>query len=77
MGRQWVERTAMVIPRNRKRPGTSFEERLLKFAEEARAAAKLIAASPEQEQLLRKAVKAKALARPPTGAGRRDVRSRE
>jgi hypothetical protein len=55
MGRQWVERIAMVIPRNRKRPGTSFEERLLKFAEEARAAAKLIAASPEQEQVLRKA----------------------
>ena len=52
----------MVILRNRTRPATSFEERLLKFAEEARAAAKLVTASPEQEQLLRKARKAEALA---------------
>lgn len=52
----------MVMPRNRKRPATSFEDRLLRFAEEARAAAKLVLASPEQEQLLRKARKAEALA---------------
>ena len=52
----------MVVSRNRMRPRTSFEERLLKFAEEARAAAELIAASPEQERLLRKALKAEALA---------------
>jgi hypothetical protein len=52
----------MVISRNRTRPAASFEERLLKFAQEARAAAKLVAASPEQEQLLRKARKAEALA---------------
>ena len=52
----------MVMPRNRNRPATSFEDRLLKFAEEARAAAKLVTASPEQEQLLRKARKAEALA---------------
>ena len=52
----------MVIPRNRTRPATSFEERLLKFAEEARAAAELIAASPEREILLRKAIKAETLA---------------
>jgi hypothetical protein len=52
----------MVIQRNRSRPLTSFEDRLLKFAEEARAAAKLMTASPEQDRLLRKALKAEALA---------------
>lgn len=52
----------MVIQRNRSRPLASFEDRLLKFAEEARAAAKLITASPEQDRLLRKALKAEALA---------------
>jgi len=54
--------SAMLASRNRKRPAPSFEERLLKFAEEARAAAKIIAASSEQEKLLRKALKAEALA---------------
>lgn len=52
----------MVIPRNRTRPSTSFEERLRIFAKDARTAAGLIAASPEKEQLLRKAVKAETLA---------------
>ena len=57
----------MVVSRNRMRPRTSFEERLLKFAEEARSAAELIAAGPEQERLLRKALKAEALANEPIG----------
>jgi hypothetical protein len=52
----------MVVLRNRKRPSTSLAQRFLKFAEEARAAATLIASSPEREQLLRKALKAEALA---------------
>jgi len=52
----------MVIPRNRVRPTTSLEERLLKFAEEARAAANLITPGPEHDLLLRKALKAEALA---------------
>ena len=41
---------------------TSLEERLRKSAEEARAAAKLIAPGPEQDLLLRKAFKAETLA---------------
>ena len=48
--------------RNRTRPLGSLEERLLKFSEEARAAAKLITPGPEQELLLRKAMKAETLA---------------
>ena len=52
----------MVRPRNRVRPATSLEERLIKFAEEARAAAKLVAPGPDQELLLRKAAKAETLA---------------
>jgi len=52
----------MEIPRTRFRPKTSLEERLLKFAEEAQAAAKLITAGPEQDLLLRKALKAETLA---------------
>ena len=52
----------MVIPRNRVHPKTSLEERLLKFAEEARAAAKIITPGREQELLLRKAHKAETLA---------------
>jgi hypothetical protein len=52
----------MVIPRNRKRPAPSLEERLLRFAEEARAAAKLITHGPERDLLMRKALKAEALA---------------
>lgn len=51
-----------MIPRNRKRPTSSLEERLLKFAEDARAAAELITPGPERDLLLRKAVKAEALA---------------
>lgn len=52
----------MVGPRNRVRPTASLEERLLKFAEEARAAAEFVAPGPEQELLLRKAAKAETLA---------------
>lgn len=52
----------MVIPRNRKRPTTSLDERLLRFTEEARAAASLIAPGPEHDLLLRKAIRAEALA---------------
>lgn len=52
----------MVISRHRSRPPSSFEERLLKFADEVRAAAKLIAPGPEQDLLLRKALKAETLA---------------
>lgn len=40
----------MVSPRNRERP--ALEERLLKFAEEARTAATLVAPSREQDELL-------------------------
>jgi hypothetical protein len=48
--------------RNRARPSSSLEERLLKFAENARAAAKLIAPSRAQDELLSKAQKAATLA---------------
>jgi len=48
--------------RNRKRPTSSLEERLLKFAEDARAAAKLLVPSREQDELLRKAQSAETLA---------------
>jgi hypothetical protein len=48
--------------RNRARPSSSLEERLLKFAENARAAAKLIAPSRAQDELLSKAQKAETLA---------------
>ena len=51
-----------MIKRNRCRPSASLEARLLRFAEEARAAANFIAPGPEQDQLLRKAVKAETLA---------------
>jgi hypothetical protein len=50
----------MVI--ERKRPTTSLEQRLLKFAEEARTAAKLITPSREQDELLRKAQRAETMA---------------
>lgn len=53
---------AAVSIRNRARPATSFEERLLKFANEAPAAAYLLAPSREREQLLKKAEKAETLA---------------
>ena len=52
----------MVIKRNRARPTTPLEERLLKFAEEARTAADFIAPSREQDELLGKARRAEALA---------------
>ena len=52
----------MVIPSKREQPKTSLEERLLQFAEEARAAAKIITPGREQEMLLRKADKAETLA---------------
>jgi hypothetical protein len=61
-GRQYVEVFAMLSTRKRERPATSLEERLLKFAEEARAAAKLITPGPEQDLLMRKARKAETLA---------------
>jgi hypothetical protein len=51
------------VVRHRSRPAASLEARLLKFAEEARAAANFIAPGPEQDQLLRKAIKAETLAR--------------
>jgi hypothetical protein len=47
---------------DRARPAPSLEERLLKFAEEARAAAKLLAPSREQDELLSKAQRAETLA---------------
>ena len=49
--------------RNRTRPASSLEERLLKFAEEARTAAELIAPGPEQDVLLRKAATAETASR--------------
>jgi uncharacterized caspase-like protein len=48
--------------RNRKRPTSSLEERLLKFAEDARAAAKLLVPSREQDELLRKVQSTETLA---------------
>ena len=51
----------MVSPRNRERP--ALEERLLKFAEEARTAATLVVPSREQDELLRKARTAEMLAK--------------
>jgi hypothetical protein len=47
---------------DRARPAPSLEERLLKFAEEARTAAKLLAPSREQDELLSKAQRAETLA---------------
>ena len=48
--------------RNRKRLTLSLEERLLKLAEDARAAAKLLVPGREQDELLRKAQSAETLA---------------
>ena len=48
--------------RTRARPPSSLEERLLKFAEDARAAAKLLVPSREQDELLSKAQKGETLA---------------
>ena len=50
------------MSRNRNRPTTSLEERLLKFAEEAREAASRAKPGREQEALLQKARKAEATA---------------
>ena len=44
------------------RPTGSLEDRLLKFAEEARAAASFVTPGREQDELLRKAHKAEKLA---------------
>jgi hypothetical protein len=52
----------MGIPRNRTRPSTTFAECPLKFAEEARAAANLLAPSRERDRLLKQADKAETLA---------------
>ena len=59
----------MPTMRKRSRSASSLKKRLLKFAEEVRAAAKFIAPGPEQDQLLRKALKAETLAN--TVVGRR------
>jgi hypothetical protein len=48
----------MVARCNRARPVSSLEERLLKFAEEARAAAALITPGPERDSLLKRALQA-------------------
>jgi hypothetical protein len=47
--------------RNRKKQTTTLEERLRKFAEDARAAARRAPPGFERERLIRKAEKAKAL----------------
>jgi len=48
--------------RNHARPASSLKERLLKFAEDARAAAQLLTPSREQDELLSKAQRAETLA---------------
>jgi hypothetical protein len=48
-------RQAMTQKRNRKRPLLSFQERLAKFAQDARTAAKKLPAGPERLELLAKA----------------------
>ena len=48
--------------RSRARPASSLEERLLKFAEDARAAAQLLTPSREQDELLSNAQRAETLA---------------
>jgi hypothetical protein len=45
----------MTQKRNRKRPLLSFQERLAKFAQDARTAAKKLPAGPERLELLAKA----------------------
>jgi hypothetical protein len=51
-----------VMSRNRNRPTTSLQERLRKFAEEARAAASRAKPGREQDVLLQKARKAETTA---------------
>lgn len=50
-----------MVKRNRKAPTTTLEDRLLKFADEARAAASVTPPGLERDQLIRKAEKAEAL----------------
>jgi len=45
----------MTRKRNRKRPLLSFQERLIKFAQDARAAARKLPAGAERHELLAKA----------------------
>ena len=49
--------------RNRKRPLLSFQERLIKFTQDARAAAKKLPAGAERHELLAKARDGEAAAR--------------
>jgi hypothetical protein len=49
--------------RNRSKPATSLEERLQKFADEARAAAEASRPGREREDLVKKAQHAEALAK--------------
>lgn len=52
----------MTQTRNRSRPATSFEKRLQKFADEARAAAETCRPGRERDALMQKARKAEELA---------------
>ena len=52
----------MLIKRNRVRATTPLEERLIKFAEQARTAASFITPGRERDELLGKARQAEALA---------------
>jgi hypothetical protein len=55
-------RLAMTKKRNRKRPMLSFQERLNKFAEDARAAARTLPPGVERHELLLKARQGEAAA---------------
>jgi hypothetical protein len=55
-------RLAMIKKRNRTRPMLSFQERLNKFAEDARAAAKTLPPGAERHELLLKARQGEAAA---------------
>ncbi len=52
----------MIRKRNRKRPLLSFQERLTNFAEDARAAAKVLPSGTERHELLLKARQGEAAA---------------
>jgi hypothetical protein len=56
-----------MLKRNRKRQTTTLEDRLLKFAEDARAAANRESSSSERDTLIKKAEKAEAMS---TATGR-------
>jgi len=59
----WLKmRLAMVRKRNRKRPMLSFQERLNKFARDARAAARALPPGAERHELLLKARQGEAAA---------------